>query len=165
MTKELASPENVEVGDCIFVKPDILAQYQARIATFPQKNKRPCCLVLADPSREGIYWAVPITSSSIEKYKERAKRAPLKFRFYQFKGKENCFNVSQMFPIIKTDINNVYITKGVKAKIRKDDFQDLKRTVSAILTSPNTLRHVTNVDAPLLLQMVQHRLQMEQNRT
>ena len=48
MTKELASPGNVEVGDCIFVKPDILAQYQARIATFPQKNKRPCCLVLAD---------------------------------------------------------------------------------------------------------------------
>ena len=164
MGKELSLAENAEVGDCIFVKPDILAQYQARVSTFPQKNNRPYCLVVADPTREGIYWAVPITSSSIEKYKDRAKKAPLKFRFYQFRGKENCFNVSQMFPIIRSDINNVYVTKGVKAKIRKDDFQDLERTVSSILASPNTLRHVTNINAPMLLEMAQRRFQIEQNR-
>ena len=69
-----------------------------------------------------------------------------------------------MFPIIRSDINNVYVTKGVKAKIRKDDFQDLERTVSSILASPNTLRHVTNINAPMLLEMAQRRFQIEQNR-
>ena len=164
MAKNLSSPENAELGDCIFVKPDILAQYQARVETFPQENNRPYCLVVADPTRDGIYWAVPITSSSIEKYKQRAKRAPLKFRFYQFRGKENCFNISQMFPIIRSDISNVYVTKGVKARIRQDNFQDLERTVSSILTSSNTLSHITNINAPMLLEMAQRRLQIEQNR-
>ena len=69
-----------------------------------------------------------------------------------------------MFPIIRSDINNVYVTKGVKAKIRQDDFQDLERTVSSILTSSNILSHITNINAPMLLEMAQRRLQIEQNR-
>ena len=165
MTKDLAAPENAEMGDCIFIKPDVLVSYQKEAPNFPNKSTRPFCLVIADPKREGILWAVPITSSSLDKYKSRARRSPWKYRFYQLKGNENCFNLSQMFPIIQSDIKNVYILKGKKVQINKTDFYDLNRTVSSILQKEGMLSHVSNIQAPTLLQMAERRLQMEQEHS
>ena len=163
-TNNLSDPQNVVVGDCVFIKPAILQSYQERIPTFPQNNNRPSCMVVEDPNHEGIFWAVPVTSSSLERYKERARKTPMKYRFYKLGGEDRCLNVSQMFPIIKSDVNNIYVRKGKKFTLSRKDFQDLEETVCRILTTKNMLAQLSNVNAPMLLEMAQRRLQIEQNR-
>lgn len=164
LTNNLSDPQNVAVGDCVFIKPDVLKSYQDRSPRFPKKNNRPSCMVVEDPVHKGIFWAIPLTSSSLDKYQERAKRDPLKYKFYKFGGEDRCFNISQMFPIIRSDVNNVYMRRGKKLTLSRKDLQDLEKTVSKILTTQNMLAQVSNVNAPILLQMAQRRLQIEQNR-
>ena len=163
-TNNLSDPKNVVVGDCVFIKPDILKSYQDRSPHFPQNDNRPSCMVVEDPVHKGIFWAVPVTSSSLDKYQERAKKSPIKYKFYKLGGADRCLNVSQMFPIIRSDVNNIYVRQGKKLTLSRKDFRDLEKTVSKILTTQNMLAQVSNVNAPILLQMAQRRLQIEQNR-
>ena len=49
--------------------------------------------------------------------------------------------------------------------MRSQDFRDLQQTVSKILQTKNMLMQVSNIQAPVLLQMAEKRLQMEQERS
>lgn len=153
-----------EIGDFVFIKQSTLEIYSKINTHVTRKNTRPNCLILKDAVREGIYWAVPLTSQSLDKYKERARKVPDRFKFYKFMGKENCFNISEMLPIIKSDIYNVYFANGKKVHIRQSDFNEINKLVMNIVSSPKRLSLVSQVDAPLLLMNAQTRYFQEKSR-
>lgn len=154
-----------KTGDFVFINNQVIRAYQAVSATFPGKSTRPLCIVVEDKKTQGIYWAVPVTSSSLDVYRQRAKKSPIKYRFYKLQGQDRCLNISQIFPILQSDITNVYQAKGKKVRLRSQDFRDLQQTVSKILQTKNMLMQVSNIQAPVLLQMAEKRLQMEQERS
>ncbi len=154
----------VQMGDFVFIKEATLRHYAAIDPHIAQKNSRPNCLILKDPIRTGIYWAVPLTSQSLDKYKDRAVKFPDRYRFYHFLGKETCFNVSEMLPLIRSDIRNVYVANGKKVRIRADDFNDIFRHVHAIVRNPKRLAQVSWVQAPVLLMDAQSRYEKEKQQ-
>lgn len=154
--------DSLELGDFVFIKEQTLRRYAAICHHVAQKNTRPNCLVIEDPIRTGIYWAVPLTSKSLAKFKDRATRFPDRFRFYSFMGKETCFNISEMIPITKQDIRNIYRTGGKKVRIRKDDFRDIQTHVQKIIKSPKRLSLVSQIQAPVLLMEAEKTLSQAQ---
>lgn len=133
----------VHEGNFIFIKEDSFNEYQ-KIANgyIPSKASRPFCLVISDPKNPNIYWAVPISSSSIERYKERALKAHDKFRFYPVLENERCFNLSCMIPILSSDVADIYKRQGRPVKLRDIYFSELKEHVLTVVKAPDRWKAV-----------------------
>jgi len=152
-------------GNLVFLKEEILHTFSALHERVPQKQTRPFCIVIKDHKMPDIYWAIPITSSSLEKYKERAKHAPNRFRFYRVKGKECCFNISEMLPVIKSDIKMPYTSKeGLTLSIKRKEVKVLNRII-AITHTVKGLKQLSRYEnIQQMLELTQKRLLQQENK-
>lgn len=138
-------------GELVFLKEDVLAKFHNLHHRVPEKVSRPFCVMIKDKKTADIYWAIPITSSSLDKYKSRAKHAPNRFRFYKVKGRECCFNVSEMLPVISEDISNKYMRGNTPLTLKTNETRELERIVSVAKTLKglHQLSRYENIDKML----------------
>lgn len=157
----------VQEGNFIFVARASFLNYQAiACGHLMSKSQRPFCVAVKDPKNSEMLWIVPVTSQ-VTQYKARLQRenAPDKYRFYRFLGREQCFNISRMFPIAESDVCHIFKAGSKPAALNNKDFQNLRKHVLSIVVAPTKWNSIMpGINIHKLHANVEQKIAREQQR-
>ena len=100
------------------------------------KNGRPSLIAIKDSKRDDVYWAVPRTRGSFEKYKIKYEKEINKRgfcdKFHIYNG--NVYMIQSLFPVSEDYISNAFTICGDEVKIlgknKKQIETKVKKTIA-----------------------------------